>query len=89
MEREQKILESLCFESMSQRHSDIREAHKETLRWTFDRSDIRLLDWLESDDGIYWISGKVSVTRLSIRSFSNRMKGWQWQVSCNEVHLRS
>jgi len=74
---------------MSQRHSDIEEAHKETLRWTFDKSEIRLSDWLESDNGIYWIGGKASVTRLSIRSFSNRMEGWQWQVNCNEVHLQS
>jgi hypothetical protein len=48
------------------RRSDIEEAHKETLRWTFDKPEIRLLDWLKSDDGIYWISGKASVTRLFI-----------------------
>ncbi|KAF8545142.1 hypothetical protein BDD12DRAFT_800766 [Trichophaea hybrida] len=46
---EQKILESLCYESMNQRHPNIKRAHKETLRWAFDKPEIRLLNWLKSD----------------------------------------
>ncbi|KAF8242251.1 hypothetical protein K440DRAFT_639383 [Wilcoxina mikolae CBS 423.85] len=69
LEREQKILESLNYESMNQRHSDIKKAYKETLRWTFDNPEIRLLDWLSSGDGIYWISGKAGSGKSTVMKY--------------------
>jgi hypothetical protein len=63
VEKEQKILNSLRYESMNQRHSDIHEAHYKTLGWVFGAdSGAPFLPWLLSKDGIFWIQGKVGIS---------------------------
>lgn len=59
VERKEKLLESLCFKSLKMRFSDIKIAHRETLEWLFRHEKIMFRDWLETQNGIYWISGKV------------------------------
>ena len=59
MEREQKILASLCFQEIKERHSDIKEAHVTTLDWIYESAEINFMDWLKSRNNIYWVSGKV------------------------------
>ncbi|KAI9785343.1 MAG: hypothetical protein M1839_000361 [Geoglossum umbratile] len=60
----QKILESLRFNSMEVRHSKIADAHPYTFNWILQSSpgDTNLhanfVEWLRSDDPMYWISGK-------------------------------
>lgn len=65
--KEIEILQSLHFDSMLVRHSRIPEAHRTTFDWMFkpeeldtddDRSKIGLKAWLQTEDGIFWVSGK-------------------------------
>jgi hypothetical protein len=65
--KERRILESLQFDAMRHRYHAIAEAHPRTSNWVFEpecfplfdpRSEIRFKDWLTSETGIYWISGK-------------------------------
>ena len=57
--QEQNLLQSLTFESMKQREEKIKEAHRTTLGWIFLKSETRLIDWLKTENGIYWVKGKV------------------------------
>ena len=61
------ILESLAFSNMTVRQSRILDAHKKTFEWVYrvkelpeddPRSRITLAEWLQSGEGIYWITGK-------------------------------
>jgi hypothetical protein len=60
----QKILESLRFKTMKVRYSRITDAAPSTLRWMFSEPgehpdiNINFVEWLRSDESIYWISGK-------------------------------
>jgi hypothetical protein len=60
----QRILESLRFKTMKVRYSRITDAHPRTFRWMFSKSgenpyiNINFVEWLQSDETIYWISGK-------------------------------
>ena len=49
------ILKSLQYSSMKFRHSAIAEAHPYTFQWMFSGN---FVDWLKSNESIYWISGK-------------------------------
>jgi hypothetical protein len=44
---------------MKEREENIKVAHKSTLQWAFHRPDVELLQWLEKDNGIFWVKGKV------------------------------
>ncbi len=69
VEREQKILQSLVFESMKQREEEIKDAHKLTLTWIFKNKETRFADWLAAESGIYWVKGKVSNHFLAMEAF--------------------
>jgi hypothetical protein len=60
VEREQKILKSLTFKAMKQRQEKIKDAHKRTLGWIFKKPETGFLDWLQTENGIYWVKGKAS-----------------------------
>jgi len=60
------ILQSLRYPTMSNRYEDVLEAHPETFEWAFEPSPgnsrhewSNLAQWLEGNEGIYWISGKA------------------------------
>lgn len=70
MATEHKILKSLYFKTLTARQTKIVKAHEETFDWILKhsstsfsskskskRSEVRFVDWLRSDSGIYWISG--------------------------------
>lgn len=57
--QEQQILESLVFEEMQLREEAIKDAHKITLDWMFEKGELKFMDWLEAENGIYWIKGKL------------------------------
>jgi hypothetical protein len=42
------------FEEMWQREEAIKDAHKITLNWIFEKNEIKFMGWLEAEDGIYW-----------------------------------
>lgn len=56
LKREQAIISSLRFDGMLYRREDIPHAHTDTFQWAF-KPELCLAEWLESDDGIYWVSG--------------------------------
>ncbi|ORY04867.1 hypothetical protein BCR34DRAFT_591070 [Clohesyomyces aquaticus] len=64
---ELSVLDSLSYETMSDRYHSIPEAHRKTFRWIFKpdelppsdaRSQITFKEWLVSGSGVYWVSGK-------------------------------
>ena len=61
VEKEGRILESLCFNSMKNRHSNIKEAHQRTLDWLFVGENMTFMEWLEKENDIFWVGGKVAL----------------------------
>ena len=57
--QQQAILQTLLFEEMEQREESIKDAHKATLDWMFQKNGTKFKEWLESEKGIYWVRGKV------------------------------
>ena len=53
------MLESLLFEGMEQREESVKDAHEATLDWMFQRNGTKFKEWLETENGIYWVRGKV------------------------------
>jgi len=60
-----RILESLYFPEFNVRQEDIKEAHKETFEWIYDKTGANLrpwsifTQWLEQGRATYWICGKA------------------------------
>ena len=75
VEKQQRILLSLKFDAIKARHNRIREAHRKTFEWIFTkpesviRSRCALLDWLQSGNGIFWISGKAGSGKSTFMKF--------------------
>jgi hypothetical protein len=58
-----EILKSLHYPEIRRRWYQIREASNHSDRWIYDSQATTFVSWLESqqsDDGLYYISGKVS-----------------------------
>lgn len=76
---QQTILRGLYFRSMLVRRQSIAEAHAETFGWVFrhpDQRDSTALDhvsnftqWLESENGIYWVAGKAGSGKSTLMKF--------------------
>jgi hypothetical protein len=58
-DKQLNVIESLYFVVLPRRWTEIRNAHPTTNAWLFDPALTSFVDWLESQDGIYWITGKV------------------------------
>lgn len=65
----QRILDNLRFKEMPMRHSDIREAHSGTYSWIFDTTRTPFRAWLQSENGIFWISGKAGSGKSTLLKF--------------------
>jgi len=77
-----RILKSLHFNQIKERHSDIRDAHKKTFEWIFQpNSGVNFVPWLTSSnvtDGIYWITGKAGSGKSTLMKFiQNHEKTFQ------------
>ena len=86
-----KVVESLYFLELRRRFSQIPEATQATNAWLFDPALTSFTYWLESQDGIYWITGKVCVQRwaLAVPQADGQSPGRQWQINPYEVRLRT
>jgi hypothetical protein len=62
--QQQILLQTLLFEEIQQREENIKDAHKATLDWMFEKSEIKFMDWLKTEQSIYWVKGKVYVLYL-------------------------
>lgn len=66
-DRQSKVIESLYFPELHRRWSKIQEANQATNDWLFDPELTSFMHWLELQDGIYWITGKVCFDGPSLR----------------------
>ncbi|KAI1475869.1 hypothetical protein F4774DRAFT_395595 [Daldinia eschscholtzii] len=73
-----KVLKSLYFQSMNQRKNDSRNSYAGTFKWIFrtnntadkpNRTWCDFEDWLESDDTMYWISGKAGSGKTTLMKY--------------------
>ena len=72
---EQMLLKALAFQSMRLRRDNIQRAHAETFGWIFTRDSEQnaprhhYVEWLESGNGVYWISGKAGSGKSTLMKF--------------------
>lgn len=64
---EQNILNSLRFEFMRIRHSNIKDATPKTFQWIYQHSNFS--KWLHSQSGIYWIDGKAGSGKSTLMKY--------------------
>jgi hypothetical protein len=75
MEKDQELLLSLWFESISIRHETLAQAHLDTFSWIFRGSTpdhtqpIRFVEWLRGSHSIYWIQGKAGSGKSTLMKF--------------------
>ena len=56
-----RVLSRLDFPEIRRRWDKIHATEKNTNTWIFDRQKTNFMDWLESENDIFWITGKVSI----------------------------
>jgi hypothetical protein len=70
-----EILSSLDFEAQTDRYEALPEAHERTFEWIFQSSHEEEVqwdsfgDWLESEDGLYWIQGKAGSGKSTLMKY--------------------
>ena len=70
-----KLLESLHFIEMANRHDRIAKAYKETFQWIFHNPQLEhkpwasFIDFLEGDSALYWITGKAGSGKSTLMKF--------------------
>lgn len=73
--KEEKILKSLKFDEWKRRFSDVHKAHTQTFDWILEDSKDRAIpptgfkNWLQNQNGIYWISGKAGSGKSTLMKF--------------------
>ncbi|KXG52206.1 uncharacterized protein PGRI_084900 [Penicillium griseofulvum] len=74
--RQLKLLDSLSYRAIQERHSQIRESHTQTFEWAFDTqlsadklSQSSVYEWQKSGDGIFWVSGKAGSGKSTLMKF--------------------
>jgi hypothetical protein len=95
---EQQILNHLRFDGMDDRHANIRPAHNMTFPWLFEsstspvagRSVTRFVDWMVSEDTLYWISGKPGSGKSTLMKYAwdhdlTRLNLKVWARNCELV----
>jgi len=71
---EQTIFGGLRFQTMTDRHDGIVEAHERTFEWIFDMSSketrwSNFIDWLRDEDGVYWVNGKAGSGKSTLMRY--------------------
>ena len=76
LERFQKImLNQLWFESITDRHEKIAEAHQHTFRWIYHDPDkhgkpwASFVDWLQYGNSIYWVTEKAGSGKSTLLKY--------------------
>lgn len=67
-----QILKSLRFDSRLDRCDKIKNAHRSTYEWIVKRRNgepNNFVQWMESDDGMFWISGKAGCGKSTLMKF--------------------
>lgn len=71
---EQMILQCLRFSRIEDRYSSVSPAHLQTLSWVYDTevdqdNSATFVEWLSSDDDLYWISGRPGSGKSTLMKF--------------------
>jgi hypothetical protein len=77
---EAQILAALHYREMEDRESTIAEAYDKTLRWMFEdappgRKDTKFREWLQSNDQMYWITGKAGAGKSTLMKYISKFDG--------------
>jgi hypothetical protein len=69
--KDQRILRSLHFKTITMRESKIPEAHAMTFEWIFseDNNESTFLEWLQNDNGVFWAMGKAGSGKSTLMKF--------------------
>ncbi|KAJ3522886.1 hypothetical protein NM208_g12674 [Fusarium decemcellulare] len=73
-----KFIQKLHYDTMQERESIIEEAHEGTFHWVFGdqqseyTSASSFKSWLESDEQLYWITGKAGSGKSTLMRFISR-----------------
>jgi hypothetical protein len=69
--KDQRILRSLHFKTITMRESKIPEAHATTFEWIFseDNNESTFLEWLQNDNGVFWAMGKAGSGKSTLMKF--------------------
>ena len=72
------VLSSLDFPERVQRHEDITEAHHNTFKWIFGRSNVpdvpdtpKFINWLEWGTDVFWVSGRPGSGKSTLMKLIN------------------
>lgn len=65
----ESVLQSLKFDKISERKSNIPKAHQDTFRWALSDSTTTLPSWLRCGSGVYWIEGKAGCGKSTLMKF--------------------
>lgn len=71
-EKRQAILRTLSFSQLHDRELAIPEAHRRTFEWIFDsdpNTKTNFVEWLRSENGIFWIKGKAGSGKSTLMKF--------------------
>ncbi|KAK8005679.1 hypothetical protein PG990_011716 [Apiospora arundinis] len=63
------LLDSLLFQDIVQRYSDVSFAHTATFNWAFNDGHTGLSKWLESGDGTYWVHGLAGSGKSTLMKY--------------------
>ncbi|KAF4953660.1 hypothetical protein FSARC_12345 [Fusarium sarcochroum] len=63
---ENAIIKTLRYDSWHIRQESICEAHRKTFKWAFES---KVASWLDSGDGIFWVSGKPGSGKSTLIKF--------------------
>ncbi|KAF4637877.1 hypothetical protein G7Y89_g222 [Cudoniella acicularis] len=72
---ENGILGTLDFPSSRDRHEDVEIAHHQTFEWIYrdckigDKSWGNFVEWLQRDDGFYWVNGKAGSGKSTLMKY--------------------
>lgn len=73
---EARLLRSLEFSEINNRHMQIEEAHQETFKWILNKNGEEgvgysdFVEWLEKGRGVYWINGKAGSGKSTLMRFA-------------------
>lgn len=69
-QKRKSILRSLYYEQLREREFAIMDAHTKTFQWVFaPNTNYRFREWLQEQNGIYWITGKAGSGKSTLMKF--------------------
>jgi len=94
--QEHAVLSSLDYQRRPARHEAISIPHQKTFQWIFqdatDGSATNFAQWLEKENGVFWISGKPGSGKSTLMKFVadhhrtlELLSGWAWPKPAHPV----